>query len=287
MAASRTAQFVAMCRALETYERRRPPLFRDPYARKFLSPRAALLVYAARVPFLRDRVDRYIDRLSPGARTSVIARTAYIDDAVRSAVASGVDQVVILGAGFDCRAHRMPELRGAAVFEVDQADTQAQKRAQLADAGGVRYVAVDFLRDDVGAALEAAGWQPRRRSVFIWEGVTSYLNEPAVTSVLRWIATTAAGTRVVFTYLHGGLFDGSAQFDGAERSVARVRRVGEPWTFGLLPEAVEAFVARSGLRLRENLGADENRRRYLGATPRGSAFHRIAIAEVEGAALTA
>ena len=280
MAVSRTAQYVAMYRAFETDERRRKPLFRDSHALGFLEPRLALLIYAARAPFVRGLIERYADRRAPGARTSVIARTAYIDDAVRGAVATGVDQVVILGAGFDCRAHRMPELRGAAVFEVDQADTQAAKRAKLP--GGVHYVAVDFLRDDVGQVLEAAGWDPRRRSVFIWEGVTPYLTEPAVIGMLRWIATTAAGTSVVFTYVHGGLFDGSEPFEGAERVMANVRRVGEPWRFGLKPDAAEAFVARCGLRLRENLGADDYRRRYLGEVPRGYAFYRIAIAEVPG-----
>jgi methyltransferase (TIGR00027 family) len=280
MAASRTAQYVAMYRALETDERRRRPLFRDPHARRFLSPGLALVVAAARAPFLRGLVERYTDRRAPGARTWVIARTAYIDDVVRNAVTAGIDQVVILGAGFDGRAHRMPELGGVTVFEVDQADTQAQKRAKLPDAAGVRYVAVDFLRDDAGQVLEAAGWEPRRRSLFIWEGVTGYLTEPAVVSVLRWIATTAPGTTVVFTYLHGGLIDDSARFPGAERIMANVRRLGEPWTFGLMPDAVADFVARAGLRLRENLGADDHRRRYLGDASGGYAFYWIALAEV-------
>ncbi|HEX2685072.1 MAG TPA: SAM-dependent methyltransferase [Kofleriaceae bacterium] len=287
MAVSRTAQYVAMYRAFETDERRRTPLFRDPYARGFLSPGMAFLVQAARAPIMRGLIERYTDRRAPGARTAVIARTAYIDDAVRSAVAAGVDQVVILGAGFDCRAHRMPELRGAAVFEVDHADTQAEKRAKLPDAAGVRYVAVDFLRDDPGAMLAMAGWDPRRRSVFVWEGVTAYLTESAVTSVLGWISTTAAGTCVVFTYLHGGVFDGSPQFEGSERVMANVRRLGEPWTFGLKPEAVAAFVARCGLRLHEDLGADDYRRRYLTDVSRGYAFYRIAIAGVGAAVLPA
>ena len=290
MAASRTAQYVALYRALETYENRRPPLFRDPYARGFLSRFQALAIGASRAPFLRGLLERYSDRRSPGSRTSAIARTAYIDDAVRAAVATGIDQVVILGAGFDCRAHRMPELRGIAVFEVDRADTQAAKRGRLPDTAGapdaqrVHYVAVDFLRDEVGAKLEAAGWEPRRRSLFVWEGVTGYLTEPAVASVLRWISTTATGSSVVFTYLHGGLLDGTVQFLGGERLLENVRRLGEPWTFGLHPEAVDAFVARCGLRLRENLGADDYRRRYLGdgALP-GYAFYRVAIAQVTGA----
>jgi methyltransferase (TIGR00027 family) len=157
----------------------------------------------------------------------------------------------------------------------------------------VRYVAVDFLRDDVGAALAAAGWDPRRRSLFVWEGVTNYLTEAAVSRMLDWIGTTAPGSRVVFTYIHAGVLDptagsaprlaaleGSVEFDGAAQLVANVRRLGEPWTFGLHPGAVGAFVARSGLRLCEDLGADDYRRRYLGAAMPGYQFYRIAVAEV-------
>ena len=278
MAASKTAQYVALYRALETDEPRRPPLFRDPHAHAFLSRRLRLVVYAARASVLRGWLERYADRRSPGSRTSAIARTAYIDDSIRSALAAGaragtvpvagtgtvpetaIDQLVILGAGFDCRAHRMPELRSVAVYEVDRADTQAAKRARLPAAPGLRYVAVDFLRDEVGERLEASGWDPRRRSVFVWEGVTGYLTEPAVRRVLDWIGTTQPGSRLIFTYLHSGVLDGTTQFAGAARVMANVRALGEPWTFGLHPEEVGPFVARSGLALRDNLGADEYRR---------------------------
>jgi methyltransferase (TIGR00027 family) len=281
MAASRTAQYVALYRAFETYERRRAPLFRDPYARRFLDRPLALAVSASRAPGLRGLVERYADRRSPGSRTSAIARTAYIDDEVRAAVAGGIDQVVILGAGFDCRAHRMPELSGVAVFEVDRAETQAAKRTRVPAGSPVRYVAVDFLRDDVGDKLAAAGWQPQRRSLFLWEGVTNYLTEDAVAKVLRWFATAAAGSVVVFTYVHGGLLDGTVPFVGGELMLENVRRLGEPWTFGLRPDQVGDFVARAGLRLREDLGADDYRRRYLGDVPMaGYAFYRLAVADV-------
>lgn len=283
MAASRTAQYVALYRALETDEPRRPPLFRDPFAIGFLSRSLGLAVRAARIPGMRRPVERYADRRAPGARTSAIARTAYIDDAVRAAVGDGIADVVILGAGFDCRAHRMPELAGATVYEVDRADTQAIKRARVPAHPAVRYVAVDFLRDDVGAALAAAGWDRRRRTMFVWEGVTNYLTEAAVVATLDWIATAAPGSRVVFTYIHAGLLDGSAVFDGGERLMSNVRRLGEPWTFGLRPEAVAGFVAARGLVLRDDLGADDYRRRYLGDRPTpGYAFYRIAAAEVAG-----
>src|SRR2546426_4099241 len=103
MAASRTARYVALYRALETVERRREPLFRDPYATRFLTPGLNRVVRAAQLPGVGSLVTRYADHRAPGARTSAIGRTKIIDDAVRACTAP---QLVILGAGFDCRAHR-------------------------------------------------------------------------------------------------------------------------------------------------------------------------------------
>src|SRR5262245_28418089 len=144
MAVSRTAQYVALYRALETVERH--PRVRDPYAITFLSPDFARAVRMARIGAVRRLLTRYADARAPGARTSAIARTLFIDDVARDAATAGVREVVVLGAGFDCRAHRLAELAGATVFEVDRADTQEWKRAQLARArppvrDDVRYVA--------------------------------------------------------------------------------------------------------------------------------------------------
>lgn len=280
VAVSRTAEYVALYRALETLEPR--PRVRDPYAAAFLPPSLALAVRAARLGPLRARVARYADSRAPGARTSAIARTAAIDDACRKA---GARQLVILGAGFDCRAHRLVELADCAVFEVDRAETQAAKRARLAHAGArsrddIHYVAVDFLRDDVAARLAAAGWQREIPTVFVWEGVTHYLTERAVRQVLGWIGGSAPGSRVVFTYIHGGLLDGGVDFAGGADILGRVRALGEPWTFGVRPDALPALVADCGLRLVADDGADDYRQRYLGATNRGYAFYRLAIADV-------
>src|SRR5262245_49330021 len=156
---SRTAQYVALYRGLESSERARAPLFVDPVAPRFLSRSLGLALRMSRSRVMRPLLLRYADARAPGARTSAIARTAYLDDAVRAAVAARTRQLVVLGAGFDSRAHRLPELAGTRVFEVDRAETQAVKRARLADRRDeVRYVPVDFLRDDVASALSAAGW---------------------------------------------------------------------------------------------------------------------------------
>lgn len=282
MAASRTAAYVALYRALEHRERGRPRLFADPYASAFLPWSLRIAVATTRVPCVHRWLGRYADRRAPGARTSAIARTRCIDDVVREAVGDGVGQVVLLGAGFDCRAHRLPELAGATVFEVDRVETQGVKRAVLARAaavGNVRYVGVDFLRDDVGAALRTVGWSPDARTLFVWEGVTNYLTEPAVAAVLAWIGSLAADTRVVFTYIHAGVLDGSVPFFGSETNVANVRALGEPWTFGLRPEEVGPFVARAGLDLVADVGADDYRARHLPGEPAvGYAFYRLAVA---------
>jgi methyltransferase (TIGR00027 family) len=281
MAASRTAQYVALYRALETNEAARPPLFRDPYARQFLPRSLDFAVRAARVPLVRSALLRYADRRAPGARTSAIARTAFLDDTIRDALRARIAQLVILGAGFDARAHRMSELASATVYEVDRAETQGQKRAHIEAAPNVRYVAVDFLRDNVADwadKLRAAGWDPAKPTFVLWEGVTNYLTEAAVSAVLAWVGTLPPPSQIAFTYIHRGVLDGSQRFVGAEQMVDNVKRMGEPWTFGIEPSELRAFVGRANLELREDLGADEYRARYLRGDHAGYAFYRIALA---------
>jgi methyltransferase (TIGR00027 family) len=179
----------------------------------------------------------------------------------------------------------MSELASWRVFEVDRAETQAEKRARVPASDRVRYVAVDFLRDDVAARLREADWDVSSPSLFVWEGVTNYLTEAAVSEVLSWIGRAAAGTTLVFTYIHRGLLDGTARFPGGEKMMQNVRTLGEPWRFGLEPRDVAPFVARFGLTLEEDLGADDYRRRYLGPRARpGYGFYRIAVAVVQNAA---
>jgi methyltransferase (TIGR00027 family) len=287
---SRTAEYMALFRALESG---RDGLFDDPCARAFLSPALRAAVCAARVPLLGAAVPAFIDRRWPGARTSGVARTRLIDDALVAAVASGIRQVVLLGAGFDARAARLPALESTRVFEVDRLATQTVKRARLAALLGrepahVGFVAVDFDRDRLDVALAAAGFDARRQAVFVWEGVTNYLTAEAVDATLRFIAGTAVGTRVVFTYVDRRVLDDTeaTAFAGTARLRALLRRSGEPWTFGLDPPTLPTYLAQRGLTLREDVGAAEYRTRYWGAASArmvGYEFYRVAIADVERA----
>jgi methyltransferase (TIGR00027 family) len=281
--ASRTAQYVALYRALETEVKGRAPLFRDPFAMRFLPLRYRPLVKLSRFGTARRAIERYADARAPGARTSAIARTRFIDDAVHEALDAGCEQVVILGAGYDCRAHRLPRLREVPIFEVDRAATQAIKRLQLGrgvERDDVRYVAVDFGRDDFAERLVQAGFRPERPTIFVWEGVTNYLTDAAVSSVLGAIGKMATNSRIVFTYVHRGVLDGSVDFMGAARLLGNTARLGEPWTFGLLPNELSAYVGRFGLRVEQDLGADDYRALYRLGSP-GYAYYRIAVARVQ------
>jgi O-methyltransferase involved in polyketide biosynthesis len=119
--------------------------------------------------------------------------------------------------------------------------------------------------------------------LFIWEGVTNYLNEAAVDMTLRWCAAAAVGSTVIFTYIDKKIFDQPQAFFGGAKMTAMVRAVGEPWTFGLEPAQLTNFLNQRGLLLQQDVGASDYRAKYYGAAAqrmRGYEFYRIAVADV-------
>ncbi|HLH13704.1 MAG TPA: class I SAM-dependent methyltransferase, partial [Solirubrobacteraceae bacterium] len=154
-APSRTAEYMALFRALESARPRGRRLFEDRAASHFLRPRLRAVATAARFAPAGRLVEAFIDRRWPGPRLSGVVRTRAIDDFVLDAANAGCEQALLLGAGYDTRASRLPALASASVFEVDHPATQARKRRALrrVSAANVRYVPVDFERDSLTAAL--------------------------------------------------------------------------------------------------------------------------------------
>ena len=272
---SHTAQHNALFRALEQGLPR--PLFRDPWARRFLRGR-----YRAVSWLPAAAVARFIDHRWPGPRAAVAVRTRYLDDAILRALETGLDQLVILGAGFDSRAHRLPGLEAVAVFEVDHPQTQAMKRAVVqAGPRQVRYVPTDFVHGGLEGALSRAGFREGARTLFLWEGVTNYLDETSVDRTLRFIAQ--AGRGVLFTYIDRAILEGPARFMGAAESMALVEKLGEPFTFGLDPREIASYLRARGLFLREDLALSEVATRYYPeGGPKVSAYYHVVAAECRG-----
>jgi methyltransferase (TIGR00027 family) len=286
--ASRTAEYVALFRAIESRRPAGQRLFDDPFAKRFLSPPLAGVAALSCLPGMADLLSIIIDRRWAGARSSAVARTRLIDDALQEALADGVEQVVILGAGFDSRAYRLPALGKIAVFEVDHPDTLAKKRAVL-ERGSVdvpprvRFVATDFRAGDLERAMDEAGYRKDATTFIVWEGVTAYLTASAVDATLRWCANAAPGSRLLFTYVHRAVLEDPAAFAGTKALFATLSAASEQWTFGLDPVELASYLEQRGLELEEDIGSADYRARYLprsSRTVRGYEFYRLAIARV-------
>jgi methyltransferase (TIGR00027 family) len=285
---STTAEIMALFRACETCQPANLRLFDDPFARGFLTPSLKAVAAVARVPVLRDLVNGMIDQAWPGARSSGIARTRLIDDLLVQALHDGIDQVVILGAGFDSRAYRTRDIERARVFEVDHPDTLGRKHQAILRMQGeipanVTFVCVDFNRTGLADAMKETSFAVDRRTFFIWEGVTNYLTADAVDETLRFVGSTAPGSQIVFTYVDDKCLANPSTF-GPNHNLRRLlERVGEPWSFGLDPVKLKGFLEERGLDLVQDLGSIEyrikyNRVRRLPTT--GYEFYRAAVAQV-------
>jgi methyltransferase (TIGR00027 family) len=286
---SRTAEFNAAFRAAESAKRPSRRLFHDPYAARLLPAGLRLLARSAGVPIVGHGLTWFVDRRWPGVRTSIIARTRLIDDWVQDAARSGAAQLVLLGAGLDSRAWRLPSLANLRIFEVDHPSTSSAKQRRLkelrADLARVRFVQVDFDREQLADRLAEAGFDPSRRTVVVWDGVTNYLQAEAVDAIAAWAGRLAVGSEFIFTYVHAGVLDGTVPFHGAAQMLRKVAQSGEPWTFGLRPETIADYLKPFGLRLAANLNAAEYRVKVMGAAAqrmRGYEFYNIARAEVAG-----
>lgn len=214
-----------------------------------------------------------------GTVIMMIVRTRFIDDQLRRAIEEGASQVVIMGAGFDTRAYRFEELlKHAAVFEVDRPQTQALKRGRVKEVLGaapanLTYVPMDFEHDDPGDVLAGAGYDPSRKTFFVWEGVTMYLPEEAVRRTCKFVAAQAPGSRLVFDGVKRSVIDWMARLDiqmipeqyreGMQRFLDLIAK--EPWKFGLPDGGERDFLAVQGLELDEilALGSEEATKRYL------------------------
>jgi methyltransferase (TIGR00027 family) len=284
-AASRTAQYMAFFRAMETARPQAERIFTDPYATAFLDAALKLAVTISALPFARKLIENYIQRRIPGAYSSGIARTGYIDDLLKQSVNSGIKQVVILGAGFDTRALRLDFMKSTPVIEIDHPNTAELKIKRLKEVLGslpenVKYYQIDFNKQSLQSMAEERQLNFSIPTTVIWEGVTNYLSVEAVNSTFRFIENFAPGSHVIFTYVNQLMLDKPDSYFGGAKLLHDLAAIEEHWTFGLNPESVPGFLKNFQLTLIEDFGAAEYRKRYLPQRQRkGYEFYRVAFAK--------
>lgn len=266
---SQTAEGTAAGRAIASYRLEKDRLFEDRFARGFLKFGYRVIVDLLRLPGIGTALLAMRERQLPGIMGNLLCRTRFIDDTLRDALKRGFDQVVILGAGFDSRAYRIPGIDRVRVFEVDHPTTQAWKQTRLKRLLGilpshVTFVPIDFDQQDLAHVMPATGFRSGNQTFFIWEGVTQYITAEAVDATFRYISRiVATGSEIAFTYIHRGIINSSVDFKGSQRLISNLKRQGEPWTFGIDPAEITQYLAKRGFVLVEHVGALDYLTRYL------------------------
>ena len=275
---SSTAHLVALGRAMADAGLSHVANFHDPTARVFLSDKGRRSLTKTEQAY-RAGARSWRVEMARAMADMIGLRTAAIDAAVRDAIAGRARQLVILGAGYDGRAWRMPELAGVRVFEVDHPATQGDKRAHLSElppaTGLVSFVSIDFERESLGAVLDRAGHDRSSPTCWIWEGVVMYLTHDAMRATLAGIARQSAPGSTLIVNYHTML----------RRFLMRLifRLIGEPQISAWAPAEMAADLRSAGFVVREDSGmADWNDRFAQGEAKVKRAFYmRIAIARTQ------
>ncbi|GHJ36840.1 SAM-dependent methyltransferase [Streptomyces sp. TS71-3] len=249
-----------MCAAVRSVEHMRPAgdrLLDDPYAHHFIQNPLYRFLFARSVTAMPAA--RLYNSLFEGWAAEIILRYRHSDELMKRAVDGGCRQVVILGAGYDSTALRCAFDADVVFYEVDKPDTQENKleimrRKQLRPRSRVEYIGCDFAAgDDVVERLTSRGFDPAEPSFVSWLGVSYYLPRSAVRDTLEKLSRACApGSRVIFDYVVPGVIDGTIDHTGAQRGRRFAAKRGEPFSFGIGRDELDAFLPDESFRVVEN-----------------------------------
>jgi methyltransferase (TIGR00027 family) len=279
---SSTATWVACARGALSFEE--TPLVTDLIAEKLVpAPYDRLLRWTRTAGPRSRRVLLVLAHAAAlGSARHIALRTRVIDEEL-AAFASPGAQLVILGAGLDSRALRLASLGETTVFEIDHPSVQAYKRARVAGlpqmARDLRWVGVDFEKDDLAGALAAAGYDRAAPTLFLWEGVTMYLTRAALGATLRALGGLAApGARLVMSY-----WAPEEPSLRARALMLLVRSGREPIRTLLRPVETALLLAENGFAAMWDSGTRQWGERYLGHAVGGPPERLVVAKRIAGA----
>ena len=259
---SLTAAGIAVMRAIESEKPDNERICYDPYARHFI-PGWMYHIFGFFIKI------GYAEIRGPGVQGFLVARERYIDDTLRSFLDNDLQQLVILGAGYDSRVYRFDLERLVKTFEVDHPATQADKLTKVRAVFGnlpahVTYVPIDFNSQTLEARLFESGYDPAMKTLFIWQGVSMYLTDEAVDATLHFVTNHAGqGSAIVFDYIYRDVLNGVRK----QNEVSNMRRyrfmTGEGLTFGIPEGEVGSFLKARGFRQVKDVNAGDLKAAYF------------------------
>lgn len=208
--------------------------------------------------------------------TNLLSRSHYTESNLETAVSSGVQQYVILGAGLDTFAFRREDmLKRLQVFEVDHPATQNFKKQQIERLGWqlpqqLTFIPLDFTQKALVAALAETTYSQEQKTFYSWLGVTMYLTREKVFATLQSIANISpSGSTVVFDYYDLNMFDPEQSNPRQQERMEMLKQAGEPIITGFHPATLAVDLAEIGLRLCEDLNHEDIQNRYGWAQKHG------------------
>ena len=283
-----TAQGVAKQRLIETIAGPEKSVINDPYADKFV-------IGSGVIKLMGHRLNVWLSsKLAPGFHEHLISRTRFIDDLIEKSAKEGIEQYVILGAGYDSRANRLNLTPSLKIFEVDQPEVSDIKLSKLPkdlpNLENITYVNVDFSYQSLSEQLLTAGFDQTKSTIITLEGVSQYITKEAVSSTIRELSLITKDARSIFflSYVDELLNkDPAACFGKGYPNPSKKAKliqnlsakVGEPWISFYRAEEVESILEENGYSMKENVTLEDLNSLYF--SPVGRALSENEIFKLE------
>ncbi len=265
---AKMAEGIAMQRFGESSKPEYERICYDPYAIHFIS--SEIIEFGIKHPEEAKAKVEQMEKLFPGLSSSIMARVRYFDDFVKNSIADGIEQLVILGAGYDTRAYRIEELKeNVKVFEVDHPNTQNFKIQKIREIFGstpdrVVYVPVDFEQETFGQKLFNNGYNSSKKTLFVMEGLVMYIPPKAVSKILSFVmGNSGKGSSVIFDYYPESVVDGTCKLDIGVNIRNHLIQLGEPLQFGIKENEVNNFLIEFGFSNIKNITSEDYRKAYF------------------------
>jgi methyltransferase (TIGR00027 family) len=216
----------------------------------------------------RNRLDGFL----PGLTEYVMARTVYFDDLFKDALKNQTPQIVLLGAGYDSRAYRFAQMNGGTrIFELDISPTQERKkrcleRARVEIPQQVKFVAINLSEESLGDVLEESGFENGKKALFIWEGVSYYLDAESVDATLDYVSHLSnSESTIAFDYTISLSEENVDDYYGAREFATTMKEhhADEELTLSIGEGEIKSFLGRRGLKMVDHLDNGEIERAYL------------------------
>ena len=256
-----TAQGVAKQRLIESLAKPDRRIIYDPYAKNFV-------LGANIIKLMGHRLSVWLgNKIIPGMHEHLISRTRYIDDLIEKSTFANIEQYVILGAGYDSRAHRLKLPSKLKIFEVDQSEVQELKRLRLPDnmpnRESITYVDIDFNHQSLKEQLINVGFDQNKSTIFTLEGVSQYISREALDATLKEVAdlNPNSNSKIFISYVNKLLKEDSKACFGKgyskpEKAVSFITnsaaKMGEPWISFYSAEEIESILSQNNFTLIEN-----------------------------------